>query len=247
MSPTPREGPNIIIVQNTLSYHFFTLLEGYSQILENTAITIIEGGIYMETNINTENQSEIMQPPIIPEQKKPKTLIYAIIGIIALNIVFVAYTLSALNNIVNQTNSSISNLESKVLSLETKLTSVNLGLVESENRIIWLSLNSRVSEGVVTDQLVVQRATFEDGIICLDIRSQPSFSSHFLGQGRFDLQDRELKAIILTLINETKSYYDNYVQNVDMPSFDKYKVYITQNNYEVATYSSGELLLTGEK
>jgi|GEM_PF-5988375 len=209
----------------------------------------------METNINPENQNDTAQIPMGPsvpdnpvnlECKKPNTMFFLVIGLLIINIFLIVYIVSTLGAYKSQVNNTISSLTLKVSTLENKLTDTNVKMDLYRNIIVYLSLNSKLTEGIVTDQLVVQRANFDDGVVYLDIRPQPSFSSHFLGQGRFDIPDRELKATILTLINETKSYYENYVSNIDMPSFDEYKIHITQNNYEVATYSGGQLKLIGE-
>lgn len=106
------------------------------------------------------------------------------------------------------------------------------------------SLSLEVSEGVVTDKVIIQKAVFyqdsEGHVSCIiDIRPQPSYSTYFLGQGRFDLSDRELRAMLEQLIAQLNNFAKDIIEIDGV-------VKITQNNYPVAEYKNGKVMLSGE-
>lgn len=135
------------------------------------------------------------------------------------------------------TSSKVSGMEQKVQAVETnlELTDQNLQL---------LDLGIAASEGIVTDKAVVQKASFYSFLpgevsAIIDIRSQPSYEYKFLGQGDFDLTDRELRSMLEELANEVADFIGDF-------EYDLKTITITANNYAVAEYEDGVITLAGE-
>ncbi|MBG0764021.1 MAG: hypothetical protein H0S78_03885 [Tissierellales bacterium] len=123
---------------------------------------------------------------------------------------------------------------------------------KNKENLTMNKLSLQTSEGVVTDQLVVQKALFymlDDTTVyvSIDIRPQPIYNSKFLGAGEFDLSDRELRSSLEEICEEV---IDSSGFIIDSLSFDKQiridEIYITANNYEVGKYNNGSVKLTGE-
>lgn len=134
-------------------------------------------------------------------------------------------------------------LESKVKVLETQVAAYDEQIKTSMSIAVESQMSNYMSEGLVTDTLVAQKLNVSGKNVSLDIRPQPLFASHFLGQGRFDLSDRELKQNVIGLIEKFKSQYGDYGLET---KFEDLTISVTQNNYDVGTYSNGTLKLIGE-
>lgn len=133
------------------------------------------------------------------------------------------------------------NIKNDVSFLDTSLEEAR-----KSNFLTQLSLDA--SEGVVTDKVVIQKASLYaiDDILYgyVDIRPQPSYNSYFEGQGKFSLTDRELKAMLEEIIAEL----ENYISPISMYNIkmDGGTIDITANNYSVAEYKDGVVTLAGE-
>lgn len=109
--------------------------------------------------------------------------------------------------------------------------------------LILINLGINASEGIVTDKAVVQKAVFYSFLPgevtgTIDIRPQPTYEYKFLGQGNFDLSDRELRSMLEELMNEVVTFAGN--------EFVLETISITANNYAVAEYKDGVITLVGE-
>jgi len=152
---------------------------------------------------------------------------------ILLCLVILSLCLSAFSIYMSIKTSAI---EQRVQEVENRSESLNESL-------ILVNLSIAVSDGVVTDKAVIQKAAFYSlvpGEIMgnIDIRPQPTYTYKFLGQGNFDLSDRELKSMLEELMNELVTYVGN--------DFNFKTVSITANNYAVAEYKDGVITLAGE-
>ena len=179
------------------------------------------GGIKLETPvINSIEETPIQKRILTPKSLKK-------IAFILISLLFTIINLSVLSYMVTM-KEVLSNL-----------------VMEQEKQISMLWAASFMSEGIVTDELVIQKAHFyrTGKGLTIDIRPQPSFAKHFKGQGRFNVSDRELKSILLTLVDKMKEHLN---EGSSLPEFDNLTIYISQNNYEVATYENGSLKLKGE-
>ena len=141
-------------------------------------------------------------------------------------------------------------LSASAIYMSVKASSIEQRVEESENTLeklkqsqllTYLSINA--SEGVVTDKAVIQKAVFYsftpgEGTGSIDIRPQPTYQYKFLGQGNFDLSDRELKRMLEELMNELVTFAGN--------DLNLKTISITANNYAVAEYKDGVITLAGE-
>ena len=121
--------------------------------------------------------------------------------------------------------------------------------------IVLIELSRKVTQGVVTDDIYVQRAHFyrgsDEGTVnaVIDITSQPSFKANYKGKGKFSLSDREMKAVIKLLVDEVLEFGAGEFEWLKAEhgcSIDKGIIAITAENYEIAEYSFGMLTMTGE-
>lgn len=132
---------------------------------------------------------------------------------------------------------------SKINGLNERINGINQDM-------LFMNLGIDITEGVVTDKTIVQKASFyvndKDEITgTIDIRPQPSYEDKFLGQGDFDLTDRELRSMLEEIIDEVIKYGDlKKIESEHNLSFGT--LYITENNYDVGEYKEGKVVLAGE-
>jgi cell division protein FtsL len=142
----------------------------------------------------------------------------------------------------------------KIAGMENRINNLEADINYADQRIRLTSLGVQMSEGIVTDKAVVQKALFfisDIGTISavVDLRPQPSYTTKFLGQGDFDLTDRELRSMIKEIVDEILDYgsFDFALLETEYNlSIDTGTIYITANNYNVAEYKDGEITLAGE-
>lgn len=136
------------------------------------------------------------------------------------------------------------------LSLSVAFLRISVDSLNDRLRLVNLGIS--VSEGVVTDKVVISKATFSrqptgEVTAVIDLRSQPMYSSKFLGHGNFDLTDRELRSMLEEIIDELYDFSGLEKEKSSSSSnFYLKSITITANNYSVATYSDGEITLSGE-
>ncbi|GAB1360149.1 hypothetical protein MASR1M31_19480 [Porphyromonadaceae bacterium] len=134
------------------------------------------------------------------------------------------------------------------LSVEFLRISVN----SLNERLLLVNLGLSVSEGVVTDKVVISKATFSrqptgEVTAVIDLRPQPLYSSKFLGHGNFDLTDRELRSMLEEIIDELYEFSGlEREKSSSSSNFYLKSITITANNYSVASYADGEITLSGE-
>lgn len=142
----------------------------------------------------------------------------------------------------------------KIAGMENRINNLEDGIKYAKQRILLTNLGVEMSEGVVSDKVVVQKASFFIGDIgtisaTVDLRPQPSYTTKFLGQGDFDLTDRELRSMIKEIVDEILDYGSFNFALLETEynlSIDTGTIYITANNYNVAEYKDGEITLAGE-
>ncbi|MDW5299561.1 MAG: hypothetical protein SA378_05420 [Sedimentibacter sp.] len=143
---------------------------------------------------------------------------------------------------------SMRNIVSDVENIKDDVSFLDTSIDEIRKLSYLTQLSLDASEGVVTDKVVIQKASLYSlgdtlyGYI--DIRPQPSYNSYFQGQGKFNLTDRELKAMLEEVIAELEDYISPIsMYNIKMEGG---KIDITANNYSVAEYTDGVVILAGE-
>lgn len=132
----------------------------------------------------------------------------------------------------------------------SKINGLNERIDGINQDMLFMNLGIDITEGVVTEKTIVQKASFyvndKDEITgTIDIRPQPSYEDKCLGQGNFDLTDRELRSMLEEIINEVIKYGDlkeiESEHNLSFGTLD-----ITENNYDVGEYKDGKVVLAGE-
>jgi hypothetical protein len=163
---------------------------------------------------------------------------------------------------VNSLNGEIGNLKVdneflKTKSKEYDSLSFKLNLLETSNYIN--KLQHRVEGGAVTDDFVVEKITLNavppltdkpdaKGFLSstVDLITQPSGKSGYVGQGKFTATDRELKAMILDILGEIGSRYDLDNEIYKLPKWNEGSHVVTIKNYDIGKYEKGVFKLKGE-
>ena len=160
-------------------------------------------------------------------------------------------SLKEANNSISDLTTEVENMKNTVNNIEDVANDVKFmeTLIEDLAKSTFLNqLSIEVSEGVVTDKVVIQKAVLyssDDALYgYIDIRPQPSYNSYFQGQGKFNLSDRELKTMIEEVIVELEDYISPIsMYNIKMEGG---QINIIANNYSVAVYEDGKVTLAGE-
>lgn len=183
---------------------------------------------------------------------KPIIIGNALLIIIMFALLFTNYiSLKEANNSIADLTLEIKNMKNAVNGIDAVANDVKFmgALMEDLEKSIFLNrLNIEISEGVVTDKVVIQKAVLYSSNDVLygyiDLRPQPSYNSYFQGQGKFNLSDRELKA----MIEEVVVALEDYISPISMYNIkmEGGKISITSNNYSVAKYEDGKVTLAGE-
>jgi hypothetical protein len=131
----------------------------------------------------------------------------------------------------------------KASAIEQRVQEVENSSKFVEEDLILVRFSMEISEGVATNKAVIQKAvlySFMPGEIegNIDIRPQPTYSDKFLGQGDFDLSDRELKSMLEELMDKLVTFVGD--------RYNLKTISITTNNYAVAEYKDGVITLAGE-
>lgn len=145
---------------------------------------------------------------------------------------------------------AIAKANAKTTDLEGKLKD-SVAQFEDIKQLSALGLLQHdIEGGVVTDDFVVQKISLypKDNAysILIDLSTQPPMYASYKGKGAFSITDRELRAKGTDVINKVKEYYTK--NKLDkMPAWDKNKVFLTIQNYDIGEVKDGELKLVGEK
>ena len=198
-----------------------------------------------EMNLNQRQNHEV--------PKKQKGSITSYLSIIAIAVsavaiiscVIIFFTLSKSNQELrqlfqNQNSSFTKDIESlKKENPQIEIVKIDLAAT---------NFSMFVSEGVVTDKFIIQKANFYviDGLLrgSIDLRGQPSYIQYFEGKGNFSLSDRKLRADLLELVNQLEDSLKGDLLG-DVYSVKLGDISITQNNYAVADYKDGKIVLSG--
>jgi cell division protein FtsL len=179
---------------------------------------------------------------------------FALICIINTTITYILYTKynslkSETEDVFNQSKNvqrEFSEFQSKVKDLESKITVNSVANEININSIAGLQMAQELKFYGVTDNLIVEKAGFSfNGDATIDIYTQPAYTKYYRGQGKFDVNDRELKSELLNIVDKVKAVYDMH-RKPTMSEFEKIKLYLTIKNYEIGTYENGQILLKGE-
>lgn len=149
--------------------------------------------------------------------------------------------------VISNSNERISALEEKLTTLENDDTTSEYNNVQTRldslsNSIATLNMQHRMSgSGVVTDELVIDKATFLFNTGVIDVETQPGVD--YLGKGKFDMSDREVRAMVEDLLKEAEEMYTSYSND---PEWGSGPITVTIKNYEIGTFENGEFELKGE-
>jgi hypothetical protein len=182
--------------------------------------------------------------------KKEKILTIFIFVLISINYISIYLSYSKLNNRVNSLKELVNKNESVISQKNAEINNKINSIKDMEKSIFnikksydFLQASYKASEGLVTDQFYVQKARFSELESDIDVRLQPSFTRYYKGQGKFNLSDRELKSMILEIMQEVDVFWKK-----ELTMYSNYYHYfrITTHNYEVGNYQDGVVKLRGE-
>lgn len=162
-----------------------------------------------------------------------------------INILFTSSVLSYSYKKIDETNEKLnqkleeSNKEIK--SLKDNLENIGNNLNRIQNSLFY-------SNSIVTNEIIANRIYFSDKQCKLEISPQTSMLFKFKGQGKIDMPDRDIKAMLLRLIEQIEPIYNAQKEaNTDFIKWENYEIVITNYNYEIATYKNKKIILKGEK
>jgi predicted Holliday junction resolvase-like endonuclease len=124
-------------------------------------------------------------------------------------------------------------------------------------------LQHNVEGGVVTDDFVVEKFTVasvpplkgienSQGFLSttIDLVTQPTANSKYVGQGKFSVTDRELKSMVLDVLEQIGKQYDQGInilyKDMGFIPWNKGEHTVTIKNYEVGVFKDGQFKLKGE-
>jgi hypothetical protein len=213
----------------------------------------------METNFQTESESlasnETKETNPLSKVQQGMLVIGALGFILALGIIIGLININAKLNekitmLEKKVESSTSDLEAKVSNAVQLANGAKDQIDGAIKAAYYLTLSHFIEGGVVTDNFIAEKVIFypEDNRVLLDLEGQPSMSYKHLGQGRFELKDRELKSMVQEIVLEVGESYSNAVQSRigEFPKWSELTVLVTYHNYDLGTYQNGEFKLTGE-
>lgn len=158
-----------------------------------------------------------------------------------------------------QTTTKITELSEANKQLQSNLDQVKstLSSYEYDRKLNFLNRFAHYVEGgIVTDDLVLDKldinAESKDGLyMIVDVETQPKMAMKYKGDGKFDLQDREVKGIVGDLLNQLKDTYNksvpNYKGSEKLPAWEKGEYVVTIKNFEIGTFKNGVFKLKGEQ
>lgn len=155
-------------------------------------------------------------------------------------------TVTDLNNKLQSYDTKIGSYDSKISELE-KDKQVNEIMFNISNMLVGgLGITNKLPFYCVTDNFVVEKSIVDmSGNCIIDIDTQPTYSSKYLGKGDFSVTDRQLRADLLDLIPKIEDTYEGSKLG-KMPDFRDITISFSIKNYDIATYENGELKLKGE-
>lgn len=182
------------------------------------------------------------------EQKSNSKLIIILIIAMIISSVITYYLYSQYIDLSNRAvimEDMIDTLNVKAIINDKMIDTLEKNNTINNNSLNRLLLSQSVDGGVVNDQFIIVKSTFYDEIAIIDLETQPSMSSQYKGEGNFSTEDRVLKKHLINLIDALKINYNQYNNN-DMTAFENLKIYVTIKNYDIGTFESGTLTLSGE-
>jgi hypothetical protein len=192
------------------------------------------------------------------EVKKEKKLIPIVIGVVfliqlALNALLLLDNHNKQREIEKQQALAVSvQKNSTDNQLEKDIEVIKTDIIQNKKDTKLNRISQVLSIGtVVTDKLTIEtyitRPEPNNKLAYIGIKPQPSYEEYFVGQGKINLPDREIRGMLQELISEAKEIYDKEIKDLDyMPRFDDYTYTIVHRGYEIATYENGLVKLLGE-
>lgn len=182
-------------------------------------------------------------------KENTKIILIVIFITVLINICFFLIIKKDMNN-----NQNIINEKIKILNiLDIDNTKNKESITELKRKD---SLNSFAiyygNDQLVTEAVIIKSLMCGENTCIIDIRPQPKSILLFKGAGNFDLSDRELRKMLIGIIDVFKKSYIDYFnkdlrENVGILDINGISITITANNYEVGTYKNGKIILKGEK
>lgn len=175
-----------------------------------------------------------------------KGIIVGSILLAALLIGISGYSLSK----ISAMEKTLAEKTAKISSLETQIKALEAADHISRQQIERTNISTALlANYVVTNKLFIEsgRMSLNTDEIYIDIKPQPSYMKYFEGQGKINLPDRDLKASLKEVITDFEGLYSGWKNGSDLlPDFSKIKIYMTENGYDIGTYSGGTIKLAGE-
>lgn len=194
------------------------------------------------------------------EQSKKKSIIpiivVAVVGLIAIiSLVLTLVNVSPLKasiaslkdrNIQLQESNDKLSKECDKLTEDIKNNAKRDILLKKEIDKINLELNLS-NAGIVTDAVYIETArvyTSENDkiYVYVDVLPQPLYTRAFLGQGKIDLSDEQIKIVLKNLGEKIYKSFSKY--SFDSSHFGS--INFTHNNYDLGKYVNGVVQLKGE-
>jgi hypothetical protein len=179
--------------------------------------------------------------------------------------VLIAVTIGNMKTTFNKT---VSELKSKIEVLDKKISydadkidelskavdgnikDVSNSVQSVRNQAIVLRIQNNFQEAIVTDEIYIKKFTITSQLpkltATIDIETQPSITFKYTGKGKFNMSDRELTNMIVTLLNQGKASYNNAVaaSGLNSENWDQGVFTVTIKNYEIGIYKDGVFTVT---
>lgn len=196
------------------------------------------GDLTLEQNLELENQEAKIQPHM-PKFFRLAILISLVLSVVSIITAF--YVLNIIKQQEEKTNEMMDVLDAHRESIDV-LTMYTF----------FLDFENRISEGIVTDDLIIHKAVLTNSDKeklkgTIDISLQPNMFDKYEGSGKFSVSDRELKSMLLSLMEELGRHYNDVAGgDENLPKWETAEIRLTIQNYDLGTYENGEIKLKGE-
>jgi paraquat-inducible protein B len=136
-------------------------------------------------------------------------------------------------------------------SANSLISTLNANAEDMRNREIIIRTEHIFDGGVVTDELVLNKITFTPSLLpkvdaIIDVDTQPSTTLKYQGKGKFDMADRELKDMVVALLEQLKREYNETIDATKLKSnkWETGEFTVTIKNYEIGKYKDGVFTVT---
>jgi|GEM_PF-6049922 len=179
------------------------------------------------------------------------------IGLIAVTI-SLYLSLQQANERIAQASSEIIQLKKlnekssqELSTANTKIQALQANDLEIVRYVEYLQYEHVNEEKIVTDDLYVTKILFGNDknkplTVFIDVSNQPAIAMKYRGSGKYNLSDREVRAMYASIIEATKSNYMKWPGEHMDKWGDDATVTAFINNYEIGTYKAGKFKFKGE-